>query len=259
MHKKPNILITNDDGIDAPGIKNLFEALRPIANLVVAAPSSEKSGVSLSVSLLTPLRLQRVAWEGAESIWKINGTPVDCVKLSLNLLYKENPPDLIVSGINRGANAGRSVLYSGTVGGVIEGALRKIPGIAFSCSNTVQPNYPTCHEAIRSIVLYLLENPISKGSFLNVNFPEELPYQGCKLTKQGMSYQKEKIAERFHPTEGHPYYWIGCEWEHHPEHEESDIALLKKGFITAVPIHVDQLTDHAFLQEKRNSFEKLVF
>src|SRR5690348_2759860 len=130
---QPYILVTNDDGVHAPGIKHLWKALSKIANVVVVAPASEQSAVSLSITTRQPLRTEKIDWPRIENeqVWAINGTPADCVKLALNVILS-TPPQLIVSGINRGSNAGRNILYSGTVAAVIEGVMHNIPGIAFS-------------------------------------------------------------------------------------------------------------------------------
>lgn len=126
MKKKPKILITNDDGIHAPGIRHLWTALKDIADLVVCAPAMEQSAVGLSITIRHPLHIQKIKWHASESAnaitWAVNGTPADCVKLGLSVIYDEQP-DLIVSGINRGTNAGRNVLYSGTVAGAIESVM----------------------------------------------------------------------------------------------------------------------------------------
>ncbi len=258
MQKKPRILITNDDGIEAPGIYSLWKSLKDHCQVSIIAPATEKSGVGLCITLREPLHIQEVKWEENTPAWKINGTPADCVRLGMNVLLK-NPPDLIVSGINKGANSGRTVLYSGTVAGVIEGTMQNVPGIAFSCHNFVNPDYSLCEEYIYPFVQYLLDHPLPKGSFLNVNFPDEPKerIKGCKLAKQGMSYFKEDPAKRVHP-EGHEYYWLGGKWEQaEDEHEESDVHLLNEGYITAVPLQIHQLTDHHIFQTRKEHFSSL--
>lgn len=256
MKKKPKILVTNDDGIDAPGIRHLWNAVKGIGEIAIVAPTSEKSGSGVGLTLKQPLTIQPVKWDGETSAWKINGTPADCVRFALSVLFKEKP-DLIISGINRGSNSGRNVLYSGTVGGVIEGALKGIFGIAFSCESFDQPNYAHVESYILPIVQHFLLNPQEAGTVLNVNFPEiEGPFKGLKLARQGRGFWAENPERRVHP-DGDDYYWHGGKWVHHDEPEESDVALLKQGYITAVPIHVNELTDHQFLQKHKEHFEKL--
>lgn len=255
MKRKPNILITNDDGIYAPGLRYLWSTLVDHANVSIIAPETEQSGKGLSITLRQPLLSEPVSWEKNTSAWKVNGTPADCVRLAHSVLLKQKP-DLIVSGINRGANLGRNVLYSGTVGGVIEGALRNVPGIAFSCADFQSPDYKAALHFILPIVDQILEHPLPSGTFLNVNFPLTTPIRGIKLARQGKGYWIESIQERLHP-EGHPYYWLGGKWVKESEHEDSDVFLLQEGYGAAVPIHVNEWTDHMFLNEHKERFDRL--
>ena len=252
---KPKILLTNDDSIRAPGLRALYNALAPMAELWIVAPEMEQSGVGLSITLRRPLMLDAVKWEGDTVAMKVNGTPADCVRLALNLVLREKP-DLIVSGINKGSNAGRNLLYSGTVGGVIEGTFRGYSGIAFSCEEYHNPNYEETVPYIRSIVEHVLDSPLPRGNFLNVNFPEKSDIKGVKLASQGRSYVKENLLEGKHP-EGNTYYWTGYKFAEHEEPEGSDIYWLKKGYVAAVPIHIDEMTNHTFLTENKETFEAL--
>lgn len=255
--KKPKILITNDDGIHARGIWHLWHALSEMAELTIIAPALERSGVGSGITLHQPLTIHSVKWEKQTSAWMINGTPADCIRLGMRVILKE-PPDMIVSGINHGSNAGRSVLYSGTVGGVVESAIRSIPGIAFSSEAFEDKKYSEIERYIPLIVQHVLGHPPTKGTLLNVNFPyEPSTIQGIRLARQGRSLWIEDPTERLHP-DGNSYYWHGGKWAHHPEHEDSDVFLLKQGFITVVPIHVDELTDHKFLSEQRHRYEVLI-
>ena len=253
MKKKPCILITNDDGIHAEGLRHLWSALEDFAETYIIAPESEQSGKGVAITLRQPLLIEPVSWEKQTPAWRINGTPADCVRLALNLLINKQP-DLILSGINRGANLGRNILYSGTVGGVIEGALKKIPGIAFSCFDFQSPNYRAVEHFILPIVEQVLSHPLPEGTFLNVNFPQGQA-RGVKLARQGMGYWVESIEERTHP-EGHPYYWLGGKWAEHQEHEESDVHLLRQGYAAAVPINVNEMTDHLVLKQHKARFDQ---
>jgi len=259
MKKKPHILITNDDGILAPGIKHLWSALREIAEITVVAPLLEQSAAGLSITIRSPLRLESLDWPEGIKVWGVSGTPTDCVKLGLSVVV-ETRPDLIVSGINRGTNAGRNVLYSGTVAGVIEGVMNDIPGIAFSCSDFTHPDYQTAEKHIPKIVEYVLAHPLSKGTLLNVNFPskDHTTIKGLKLTRQGKERWIENPDKRLHPMEGHTYYWLGAKIVECDEHEDSDISWLKKGYIAAVPVHVGELTDHLHLRERKIHFEQFM-
>ncbi len=251
---KPRILITNDDGIHAKGIWHLWHALKDKADISIVAPSSQKSGVGLGLTLHKPITINPVRWEGETPAWQVTGNPADCVRFGTRVVLDEKP-DLVVSGINLGSNAGRNVLYSGTIGGVIEGAFRGIPGIAFSSTEFETPRFEQIEPYIYPIVEHVLEHPLSSGTILNVNFPTKFEqFKGVKLAKQGRGLWVEAPDRRVHP-DGAPYFWHGGEWSHHDEHEESDVALLEEGYIAAVPIHVDELTDHGFFKQRKEHFD----
>jgi 5'-nucleotidase len=252
MDRKPRILITNDDGISATGLKNLWESLVDAVDVCIIAPATEKSAVGLGITIRDPIQIQSVEWEKGTPAWKVTGTPADCIRMGMSVLL-DYKPDLIVSGINRGSNSGRNVLYSGTIGGVIEGALRDVPGIAFSCVDFENPNYKRTQQMILPLVHYIIEHPLPQGTILNVNFPDTEEILGLKMAKQGRGFWIESPDRRLHP-EGHLYYWLGGKWNEHDEHEESDVHLLKKGYAAAVPIHVSELTDHAHFEEKKEHF-----
>ena len=257
MTKKPIVLLTNDDGIHAPGLKHLWKALKDSCEVHIFAPIVQQSGVGLSVTLRKPLQINPVKWEENTQAWSVTGTPADCVRMATNVVLSKKP-DIIVSGINQGANSGRNLLYSGTVGGVIDGVMRGIPGIAFSCEDFENPNYEHFESQIHPLVNYLLEHPLPKGSFLNVNFPSQYKsdHKGCCFARQGLSYFKENPIKGNHP-DGWDYYWMGGCWDAHEEHEESDINLLTQGYITVVPVHVQELTDFQTFQERKKHFAEL--
>ncbi len=254
MQKKPTILITNDDGIMAPGLKHLWEAIVDIADVYIVAPSTEQSGVGLSITIRNPIQILPVVWEKATQAWTVTGTPADCVRLGMSVLL-DTPPDLIVSGINRGANSGRNVLYSGTIGGVIEGILRDVPGIAFSCVDFANPDYKKATPLIAPLVKHILEHPLPKGVLLNVNFPDTEEILGIKFARQGRGFWIESPDKRLHP-EGHAYYWLGGKWHEQIEDEESDVHLLKQGFAAAVPIQINELTDLSHFYKRKEHFNK---
>lgn len=254
---RPKILITNDDGIQAPGIRYLWEALREIADLTIIAPALEQSGAGVSITIRHPLHVGEVDAFAGTPAWKVSGTPADCVKMGLSVLL-DCKPDLVVSGINKGSNAGRNVFYSGTVAGVIEGVMQDVPGIAFSCYDFHNPNYEVTQKHIRNILRHVLERPLSKGTLLNVNFPpNKHPIQGMKMTRQGKEFfiGDPDNHKRHHPDEGKFYYWMGSKSAIFNEDPESDIAWLNKGYITATPVHVHELTDHQHLSEHKSHFE----
>lgn len=253
---KPRILITNDDGIEAPGIKHLWKALVDEFDVSIIAPSSEKSGTGLAITIRDPLHIAECDWGNKTRAWKVTGTPADCVRLGLSVIL-ENRPDLIVSGINRGSNAGRNVLYSGTVGGAIEGVLRNVPSIAFSCDDFHDPDFETASKYVTPIVNYVLQHTLPKGTLLNVSFPVSKDIRGVKFATQGRGFWIEDPDERLHP-EGRTYYWLGGKWHHQDELPESDVAVLKNGYIAAVPIHVHDLTDKSAVEAHQERFERML-
>jgi 5'-nucleotidase len=254
---KPFIFITNDDGIHSPGIKHLWQVIREIADTAVIAPQVETSGCGLSITLGRPLMVHPHTWEEKTPVWSVSGTPADCVKLGLSVLV-DRRPDLVVSGINRGSNSGKTILYSGTIAGVIEGSMKGIPGIAFSFSDLEStPPVSATKKYIVPLVEYLLKNPLPKGTILNVNFPftHEREIQGIRFAKQGMSHLTELPEKRIHP-QGLPYYWLGGEWRSHEEDTESDVTLLEQGYITVVPLQFSDMTNHDAFSQHRDSLEK---
>jgi 5'-nucleotidase len=256
MSKKLRILIINDDGIEAPGLKHLWGSVVDFADVRIIAPAIEQSGVGMATTQRKPLHIHPYKWEKETPAWKISGTPADCVKMAMSVIL-DYVPDLILSGINRGANSGRNVLYSGTVGGVIEGVLRKIPGIAFSCVDYENPNFAAAAKYVMPIVNYVLEHPLPFGSFLNVNVPNPADQiKGVKFARQGLGYWTDNPDQRLHP-EGRTYYWLGGKWSHHEEDEFSDVRLLNEGYLTAVPINVKDMTDHDLFHNRREHFESL--
>ena len=257
MTSRPLILICNDDGVYAPGIKHLWKALNEIADVVVIAPAVEQSATGLSITVRRPLHVEKIEWPSCQTeVMCVNGTPADCVKLALNVILPRYP-DFIVSGINRGSNIGRNVLYSGTVAAVIEGVMHGIPGVAFSASDYTDPAYPECEKYIKQVMYYLFENPLPSGTLLNVNFPykEQGEIKGIRLVRQGKEYWMENPEQRCHPFEGSHYYWLGGKVATFEEEKDSDVECLKQGYAAAVPIKVCELTDESMLTQEKNKFD----
>jgi 5'-nucleotidase len=250
---KPHILITNDDGIESSGLKHLFLSLEKDYQITIVAPSCERSCCSVSSTISHPIEIRKIPWSGANA-YSVSGTTADCVKLATSSLEIRSV-DLVVSGINPGSNSGRNILYSGTVGGIIEATIKNIPGIAFASESFINPKYKDYEKHISEIVAYFLKNPLPQGTFLNVTLPSFSPViRGCVLASQGKSYWTEDPEKRKHP-EGHDYYWLKGKWKSLEETPFSDNALLKKGYITIVPITIKDLTDHTFLQEHAPFFD----
>lgn len=252
---RPFLLIVNDDGIHAPGLKHLWQAVHPFAEVAIVAPQSEKSGCGLGITWTKPLHIHPVSWELDTPAWALNGTPADCVKMALAVLL-EKRPNMIISGVNRGSNSGRTVLYSGTIGGVIEGALKGIPGIAFSFSDFDVPPLSATGKYIFPLIQHFLDHPLPSGTLLNVNFPYHCKdgVKGLKIAKQGKSYWKEAPDRRIHP-EGIPYYWLGGAWGAVDEDPLSDVAYLEQGYVAVTPIHVGELTCQATYQKYKTLTE----
>ncbi len=258
--KRTKILLTNDDGIHAPGLRVLWEALKraDFADLCIVAPTSERSGAGVSITWDRPLLIQEINHFEGTPAWCVDGSPADCVKLGMRIIL-EHPPDFIASGINAGSNAGRNVLHSGTVGAVIEGVFRGIPGVAFSCENGRDPNFHVAEKYVATIVKYLLENPLAHGTLLNVNFPKvaKEKVKGFRLTKQGRGRWSEDPLLHLESEKGRSY-WLGGKPDELPEDQDCDIALLKEGYMTAVPLYVHNLTDQEEWEKRGSSFQELL-
>lgn len=257
IKKRPFILLTNDDGIRAKGLEMLYQAVLPIADVAIVAPHAEKSGAGLSITWVRPLMIQTIEWSPATPAWSVSGTPADCVKMALSSLLTQKP-DMVLSGINKGSNSGRTLLYSGTVGGAIEASFQGVPSIAFSFSDLTVPPLEKVSPFIAPLVQHMLANPLPNGTFLNVNFPFDAAQRikGFKLASQGQSLFVEDPEKRIHP-EGTPYYWLGGKWKALEETQESDVALLAQGYVTGVPIRAHDLTDRAALNGCKLAIEAL--
>jgi len=239
---KPLILVTNDDGYDAPGIAALTEAVEPLGEVVVAAPDREQSASSHSLTLDRPLRVYAVA----DKRYRIDGTPTDCVHLAVNSLTGGRLPTLVVSGINRGLNIGDDITYSGTVAGALEGALLGIPSIAFSAriDSRGGTDYGPATSIARYLAAEVLRRGLGRGGVLNVNFPRQAP-RGIRITRQGTRTYRATALERVDPT-GRPYYWIDTVDMTPTGEPDGDHTAINEGYVSVTPLHAD-LTDHAAL------------
>lgn len=253
---KAHFLLTNDDGISAKGLYHLWNGIKHLADVTIVAPDSQKSGTSQALTLEKTLKITPVDWEDNTPAYKVSGTPVDCVKLALRALHCK--PTLILSGVNLGHNLGRTLLYSGTVGAIIEGVFSGIPGIAFSYFREDQDSYDHVEKYIGPIVEYLMDMSIPEGTFYNINFPEHLDQdiKGFKVAPHGRSaweaiYTLEKSSSESH-------YTHGGQWIQHLSDKDTDCRYNKKGFITASPIKVAELTDFQLLQSQKQNFEKFI-
>jgi len=239
------ILITNDDGVDSLGIRALANELKKIASVYIVAPERQQSTQGHSLTLHKPLRLIKVG----SNIWKSNGTPIDCVKLGVRILLKNNV-DLVVSGINTGANLGTDVLYSGTAAGAFEAAQMGIPSIAVSLVlGTQSSNFNFPSKFVRRLISNKKIIDIPHGSFLNVNVPniQKKKIKGFKITKLGSKKYKD-IIERRVDLRGRPYYWLAGEIIPDPGiSEDTDIYAVEKGYVSLTPVKIN-LTDYDTLE-----------
>ncbi|WP_185877483.1 5'/3'-nucleotidase SurE [Blattabacterium cuenoti] len=247
MKKKPIILVTNDDGIIAPGIRNLIKIMNTLGDVYVIAPSDPKSGISHAITMDTILYCDSVKIDdGAQKEWKCSGTPVDCVKLAIgNILPRK--PDICVSGINHGSNSSINIIYSGTVSAIIESSIEGIPSISFSLLDfNWNANFEYSKKYIYQIVKKVLNNFIleKKVISLNVNIPK-LKVKGIKICKQSKSKWKESFEKRFNPK-GKSYYWLVGKFINNDEKINTDEWALKNGYISIVPLQFD-FTNYSIL------------
>jgi 5'-nucleotidase len=245
------ILLTNDDGIYAPGLRALRTELQKIGTVLVVAPATEQSAAGHSVTLLNPMLISEVFEEDAKTFigWGIEGRPADCVKLALLELLPD-PPDVIISGLNAGSNAGINVLYSGTVAAAIEGAFYRRTAIAVSLEYDKKIyDFATAAKYARQVVEQIMATKPSEGSLFNVNIPvlERGPIKGVKALPQNVSPYTEKFDRRVNPR-GRTYFWASPEFLCPDPVAGSDVEALNDGYITVTPLKFD-LTDHDKLLE----------
>lgn len=242
---KPNILVVNDDGITAPGIKVLIEAMSEIGRVVVVAPDSPQSGMGHAITIGKPLRLDKVdIYEGIE-MYRCSGTPVDCVKLAVNKVFKGLKPDLCVSGINHGLNNSINVLYSGTMSAAVEGAIESIPSIGFSLDDyNLDANFSHCVKYVKELALQVLANGLPANTLLNVNFPNTHDIKGIKICRQANAKWAEEFDERVDPHK-RPYYWLTGVFQLNDGGEDTDVWALEHNYASVVPIQFDMTAHHA--------------
>ncbi len=246
---KPLILVVNDDGITAPGIRELIDVMMEFGQVVVVAPDSPQSGMGHAITLNNTLRAEKVNY-GIDSIeeFSCTGTPVDCVKLAVNNLLPRKP-DLIVSGINHGSNSSINVIYSGTMSAAMEGALEGIPSIGFSLLDTRrEADFSVAKEVVRVLVRNVLENGMPQDICLNVNIPvvSQENLKGIKVCRQAKGNWEEEFDERLDPNK-RSYYWLTGSFVNYDKGEDTDIWALENKYVSVVPVQFD-LTAHHSIQ-----------
>ena len=245
------ILLSNDDGINARGLHALHKGLQQIAEIVVVAPESEQSAVGHAITIADPLRVREISDNAKIFGYAVNGTPADCVKIGLKALLTE-APDILVSGINLGANVATNIIYSGTVSAATEGTLLGVPSIAFSLNTFVKPDYSAAVDIAVGIVKKTAKNSLPKGTLLNVNIPA-IPkdkIKGIKVCRQSECVFQVAFDKRF-DLRGIDYYWQGGNMDFSEPDENADIHALEKGYVTITPIQYD-LTNHRFLDDLKS-------
>jgi 5'-nucleotidase len=247
--KRARILVTNDDGVNAPGLRVLERIARTLSNDVwVVAPETNQSGASHSLTMHRPLRIRKVS----RRRFAIDGTPTDCVLLALQTVIKDGPVDLVLSGVNQGANLGEDVTYSGTIAAAMEATLFNVPAIALSqsCRNGHPVKWATAEHHAPGIISRLFSEQWHKDLLININFPDNATesVKGMQITAQGKRKLGDELLERVDPR-GEPYVWIGGLRVDDAAQEGTDLHAVAQGYISVTPIHMDMT--------HRASFERL--
>lgn len=243
--KRPEILVTNDDGITAPGIRTLIEVAKQFGNVTVVAPDSPQSAKGHAITIEDPIRLKKTdIYEGVEA-YECSGTPADCVKLAKFVIFKDKAPDLCLSGINHGSNVSINILYSGTMSAAMEAALEGIPAIGFSLLDfSWEADFSAAKLMASKLVEYFLKNGIPNSNLLNVNIPK-LPIEeirGFKICRQADARWRENFIKMDNPR-NLDLYWLTGEFLNKDEGEDTDVWALENGYVSVVPCQFD-LTAH---------------
>ena len=251
--EKPVILITNDDGVTAPGIMNLVEAVKDLGKVVVVAPDKPQSGMGHAITIGQPLRLHKANVFGDIEAYSCTGTPVDCVKLAVDKILHRKP-DLCLSGINHGANHSINVIYSGTMSAAVEAAIESIPSAGFSLLDySIEADFTGARKYVRMVVEKMLATKMEKHTVLNVNIPA-LPAEalkGFKLCRQAYAKYEEDFMERQDPH-GRKYYWLTGEFVNFDNGKDTDVWALANGYVSIVPVQFD-MTHY----DQKSKLEKL--
>lgn len=242
--KKPLILIVNDDGITAPGIKALREVAETIGEVFVVAPDSPQSGMGHAITLNNPLRVHKSTVFNDDASYECSGTPADCVKIAVNQIM-ERKPDLCISGINHGSNSSINIIYSGTMSAAVEAALEKIPSIGFSLTDySWEADFSEAKKYIGIIIKQVLKNKLAENTLLNVNIPaiSKEKIKGIKICRQAYANWEEKFEERKDPH-NNTYYWLTGKFVNEDKGEDTDEWALANNYVSIVPVKFD-LTAH---------------
>lgn len=247
---RPLILVTNDDGMFAPGIKRLVSIARQLGDVIVVAPNSPQSAKGHAVTLQDPIRLNRVNVFDEIPAYECSGTPVDCVKLAKNVILKNRRIDLCVSGINHGSNASINILYSGTISAAMEASIEGINSIGFSLEDySLEANFDPCTPWVEKIIRHALEYGLGRATLLNVNIPHpDLgTIKGIKICRQSEGRWEEEFVEGEDPR-GQKFYWLTGNFVTKDTGPDADITALRGGYISVVP-SLHDLTHHGAIPE----------
>jgi len=248
--KKPSILVSNDDGIDAPGLDALVRELRKISAVTVVAPDKQRSAVGHAITMNYPIRVKKYYKDGSFFGYAVEGTPADCVKLAIRSLM-DTPPDLLVSGVNHGANTAVNIIYSGTVSAATEGTLLDVPSIAVSLTTYGDADFMPAARFSRRLALHVLRTGLPAGTLLNVNVPpvKASRIRGVKITRQGNSRWNDTFDMRVDPN-NNTYYWLTGKLDVLDSTDDTDVIAVRRNYISLTPIHYD-LTDYKTLKNIR--------
>lgn len=238
---RPLILVTNDDGIIAPGIKSLVEIARELGDVIVVAPDSPQSGQGHAITIEHPLRLNKVNVFDGIRAYECNGTPVDCVKLAKNVILKDRKADLCLSGINHGSNASINIIYSGTMSAAMEACIEGIPSIGFSLLDySFDADFKSSAPFIQFIIQQVLEKGMPNTKLLNVNIPNvrREGIKGIKICRQAKGRWEEEFIQAIDPR-GQPYYWLTGKFKYDDSGNDTDMEALAEGYISIVPSKYD--------------------
>jgi len=239
--KRPLILVTNDDGITAPGIATLVDVMKTLGDVVVVAPDKPQSGMGHAITINSTLRINKVNIYGVKEEYSCTGTPVDCVKIAINKILKCKP-DLVVSGINHGSNMSINVIYSGTMSAAVEGAIEGVPSIGFSLMNeSIDADFTASKKIVKIIAKQVLANGLPKGVCLNVNIPKVKSdgIKGIKVCRQAKANWVEELDERKDPS-GKSYFWLTGRFENYDKgKKDTDVWALENQYVSIVPTQFD--------------------
>lgn len=238
--RTPLILVSNDDGYQANGIRSLINAINDLGEIIVCAPDGARSGYSRAFTASSILRLRPRGKMGNANVWSCNGTPVDCVKLALGQLCVDRKPDIIIGGINHGDNASVNAHYSGTVGVAVEGCMKGIPSVAFSlCDHHPDADFSPLTGLMRQVVSRVLDEGLPKGVFLNVNFPLAKTFKGVRVCRMAHGLWDNECVKMRHPL-GFDFFWLLGEYTNlEPSSEDTDHQALEGGYVAITPTTID--------------------